>query len=148
MLAGRPTFMLEVGASGRWDPGVIEHAVTGLRQVATGLGVLDGAPAVGRDMLTHVTERTHLTSPFAGLFRPRCAPGDRVPAGVPLGEVLDVFGNRPQPIMLERDAVVIGVRCEPVVHVGDRLVFIGTSWEQLRPWDEATDAHAGDAARA
>jgi hypothetical protein len=48
-----------------------------------------------------------------------------------LGEIRDIYGELAEVIRFPEPVLVIAVRSEPVVHVGDRVAFVGQEWQQL-----------------
>lgn len=125
----KPAFMIEVGGGGVWDETQISWAVRGLRNLLARLGI--ERPETGLpDRPTRVTERTHITCSDGGFFRTIRQPGDRVPAGEPLGETWNVRGELVERVATERDVLVIGIRKDPVVHPGDRVAFVALDWDQ------------------
>lgn len=52
-------------------------------------------------------------------------------AGEPMGEVMDVWGRVVETMTLPYDAVIIGMRRDPVVHTGARFAFVGQSSEEV-----------------
>lgn len=128
--AGIPAFMIELGAGLRAEPHYIKQGIEGMRSVAGLLGILDGAPP-GRATLRRVTRRSHVMFDHGGLFRASRAPGEVVKKGEPMGEVMDIWGRIVETVALPYDAVIIGVRRDPVVHTGDRFGFVAQEWEEL-----------------
>jgi predicted deacylase len=127
---GIPAFMIELGAGLRAEPHYIKQGVQGMRSVACQLGMLDGATPDGAK-LRRVTRRSHITFNHGGLFRATRAPGEMVKSGEPMGEVMDVWGQIVETVALPYDAVIIGVRRDPVVHTGDRFGFVAQEWEEV-----------------
>lgn len=128
---GRPAFMLEAGASGGIDTVAIDRAVAGLVRLATSLGALGGEAPEPAHSICRATQRTHVTSDHAGFFFATARPGEVLSGGQPLGEVRDVYGDVVQVVRSDRDQLVIGIRTDPVVHIGDRVAFVATEWDEV-----------------
>jgi predicted deacylase len=130
LAAGIPAFMIELGAGSRAEPGYIKQGIGGMRGVARQLGMLDGEQQDGVK-LRRVTRRGHVMFTHGGLFRASRTAGEVVKAGEPMGDVIDVWGRLVETMTLPYDAVIIGIRRDPVVHTGDRFGFVGQEWEDL-----------------
>lgn len=128
---GRPAFMLEAGASGGVDPVAIGRAVEGLVRLGTSLGTIDGDPPTPASSICRVTRRTHVTSDEAGFFIAVARPGEVIPVGGVLGEVKNIFGDVVALMTMAEPVLVIGIRSDPVVHVGDRVAFVATEWDEV-----------------
>lgn len=127
---GIPALMVELGGAGQWNESMIEMSVRGFHDLARLAGVIAGE-AAGVTEVTRVHRRTHLACESGGFFRADVTPGTILPAGVPIGHVLDVRGGRTPVTALDHDALVIGVRRDPLVHPGDRVGFVGLSWDEV-----------------
>ncbi len=130
LAAGKRAFMLEVGTARRLQEDLIAQALVGFGRLLGHLGMLPEQP---RDAvrLQRVTRRSQVTATCAGIFRALAAPGEHVRAGTPLGEIIDLSGERLQQVRFDYDVIVIGIRAEPVVHFGDRIVFVATEWGEI-----------------
>ena len=98
--------------------------------VAQQLGILAGEPPVPATLI-RVTKRAHVTVAHGGLFRAVKKPGDRVPAGEPLGSTMDMHGHVAEAVSVPHDCIVIGMRRDPVVHSGDRAAFVALEWDEV-----------------
>ncbi|MES9539541.1 MULTISPECIES: M14 family metallopeptidase [unclassified Actinomadura] len=130
---GKRAFMLEAGAGGRYDRPAVEKAVRGLLRFAaeTGTAAKTDAPGDRPASICRATRRTHVTSAEGGFFRALAEPGDVVPAGRPLGEIRNVYGDKVEAVSLPTPALVIGIRRDPIVHSGDRVGFVATEWADI-----------------
>lgn len=134
---GIPAFMIELGGGQRAEPAFIAQAVKGMRAAARRLGVLPDEPAPALPAsVRKVTRRGHVTFDRGGLYRARRVPGEVVKAGEVHGEVMDLYGDVVQTMKLPYDAIVICMRRDPVVHTGDRFVYVGQEWSDY-PLDRA-----------
>lgn len=127
---GQIAFMVELGGGGRLVPEHVAQGITGFEGLARRLGLLPGA-AVAPAELRQVTKRRHVTCAEGGIFRAFARPAIIIPAGQPLGEVMDLHGVVREQVTLPFDALVIGIRRDPVVHFGDRVAFVAEHWSNV-----------------
>ena len=127
---GKRAFMLELGTARRLQEDVIAQALSGFSRLFGHLGMLT-APAHRKMRLRRVTRRSQKTATRAGIFRALVAPGALVGAGTPLGEIIDLAGDVVEQVRFDHDVIVIGIRAEPVIHLGDRTVFVATEWDDM-----------------
>jgi predicted deacylase len=131
MLAlGKPAFNVEIGCAARLQPELIDRAVAGLRRVAGQCGLLPVSARPG-ERLRRVTRRAQISCSHGGIFRPRCRPGEVIGAGVGAGEIVDLYGDTLEKISFAQDVIVIALRQEPVVHSGDRVLFVAQEWDEV-----------------
>jgi len=133
LLAGIPSFMVELGNGGVLNEDHVAQGVAGFRHVASRMGMLPPGEA-GQSTpssLTKVIRRARITFDHGGIFRALKQPGDIVPAGEPLGRLLDLYGRTKQVLTLPEDCLIIGIRRDPVVHTGDWFVFVALEWERV-----------------
>jgi predicted deacylase len=128
--AGKPAFMIELGAGGRCTPEHVRQGVDGLIGVARMLGVLEGKPVEAASVVK-VSRYEHVTCSRGGLFRALAAPGQILAAGAAWGEIIDLHGHQVEMIVAPNAIRVVGVRCEPVVHTGDRVGFVAHEWDEV-----------------
>lgn len=125
-----PAFMVELGQGSWYTPQNVELAVHGLGELARQLGILPGQPSAPASV-RRVTRRQWLMVRHGGLFLSTRAPRDIIPAGEPIGQVVSLRGEVVETVTLPVDAIVIGLRRDPVVHTGDRIGFFATEWDQV-----------------
>jgi len=127
---GKRAFMLELGTARRLQEDVIAHGLAGFRRLLSHLGMLaETHPRSAR--LRRVTRRSQVTATRAGIFRGLVAPGALVRAGESLGETIDLAGQVVERVRFDHDVIVIGIRAEPIVHLGDRTVFVAIEWDDV-----------------
>jgi predicted deacylase len=129
--AGKPAFMVELGAGGRCTPEHVRQGVDGLTGVARMLGLLRG-PALEAASVVKVSRYQHVTCSRGGLFRALAAPGVTLAAGKAWGEIIDLHGHIVETIAAPNAIRLVGVRREPVVHSGDRVGFVAHEWDEVR----------------
>ena len=128
---GQIAFMIELGGGGRLVREHVAQGISGFDGLARRLGLLPET-AVGPSTLRQVTKRRHVTCGEGGIFRAHAAPTQIVPAGQMLGEVMDLHGVTRERVTLPIDALVIGIRRDPVVHFGDRVAFVAEAWSDIQ----------------
>lgn len=125
-LVGIPAFMAEVGSGGRFQPDAIATAEAGIRRVMAHLGISGPADAPPADRIL-IEKRGFLYSDFAGFLDLRVRSGATVPEDGTMGSVIDLFSELGL-VRAPAGAHILMTRQEPVVHVGDRIAFLGLEW--------------------
>jgi len=126
-------FMLELGSGNRFQPEYIEQAEQGFHRLSYSMGILSG----GQDAenvapsLRLVSRRGWIMADEGGLFVPHFRAGDFVPQGASLGDLIALDGTVTATTAMPRDGTLIGLRSDPVVHVGERLAFVAWEWQDL-----------------
>ena len=128
---GQIAFMIELGGGGRLVPAHVQQGIAGFTGLAERIGLLPAASAHKATTLRQVTKRRHVTCGEGGIFRALTTPTQVVPAGTALGEIIDFHGVVRERVTLTFDALVIGIRRDPVVHFGDRVAFVGEQWQSV-----------------
>lgn len=130
-LAARiPAFMLELGGGSRFEAANVALAERGFERLAIQMGILEGTLDTPRTV-RRVTRRGWITFDRGGLFVPEVQAGDTLSAGAALGASMDIHGNALEEIRVPADGIVIGLRCDPVVHTGERAAFVGYEWDSF-----------------
>lgn len=127
---GQIAFMIELGGGGRLVAEHVAQGIAGFTGLAQRLGLIDGVPDAPAH-LRQVTKRRHVTCAEGGIFRAIARPQTIVRAGDPIGEIMDLHGEVRERVTLPFDALMIGVRRDPVVHFGDRVAFVAEAWAMV-----------------
>lgn len=125
-----PAFMVELGQGSWYTPANVELAVRGMTSLARELGILEGQPEPAATV-RRVTRRQWVMVREGGLFLSKRNAAETVPANESIGQVLNLAGTVVEDVRLPMDAVVIGLRRDPVVHTGDRIGFFATQWDMV-----------------
>ncbi len=131
LAVGIPCFMVEIGVGQRAAAEEVARGVRGLRRNACRLGILAGEQPTWEEVIL-VTARGHVTLSHGGLFKPFRQAGEVVAAGDAIGETVNVWGERVETITLPMDVRIIAIRCDPVVHSGDRFGYVARTWNTVR----------------
>ena len=126
---GIPAFMAEIGSGGQFQEDAIRTGVDGVRSVMRTLGMEKGDPTLRAGQI-RVTKRAFVYSDHAGFLSDPVAPGVTVAKGEPLAKVVDFFDEIGL-VLAPHTAQVIMIRKEPVLHIGDRVAFVGLEWEPI-----------------
>jgi len=129
--AGKPAFMIELGAGGRLDEAHVAQGVRGLQGMGHALGLGAQPPASRPTRLIRVQHYQHVTCARAGLFERLAAPDTGLTAGQPYGRICDLHGRVVETLSFPNPARLIGVRRDPVVHSGDRVAFVAHAWDEV-----------------
>jgi predicted deacylase len=127
---GIPAFMVELGQGSWYTPDNVALAVTGLTKLAQHLQILDGGP-VANTPVRRVTKRQWVMVKEGGLFLSTWKPGEQIPVGEAIGQILNLHGSVVEKVTLPKACIVIGIRRDPVVHTGDRVAFVATQWDAV-----------------
>lgn len=131
MLHDIPAFMIELGTGQRCHPDDVALGIELFGRVLRRMGIVAGPMPEGASGCPLVTARGHLTVDRGGLFRPACKPGEIVPAGSPLGIVMDLGGRVMETVACDHDLIVIAIRIDPVVHTGDNVAYVAHAWSEI-----------------
>lgn len=132
LAAGILAFMLELGTGSRLQEDNVALARNGFRSLAQRMGIVPGKIDAPAPELRRVTSRGWITADEGGLFLPRTRAGELVEAGESIGDLMRLDGSTTAVRPFDRPGVLIGLRCDPVVHTGERLAFVAWQWDQIR----------------
>ncbi len=128
--AGKPSFMIELGAGGRRDEQHVKQGVEGMAGVAGLLGMLEGATRPVKTV-RRVKRYQHVTCTRGGLFRASKRPDAVLGAGEVYGEIIDLHGKVVETLSIDHPVRLIGIRRDPVVHSGERVSFVAHEWDDV-----------------
>ena len=128
---GQVAFMVELGGGGRLVEEHVAQGRAGFEGLARRLGLLAGTADAPKS-LRRVTKRRHVTCGEGGIFRALVRPASIVRKGEPFGEIVDLHGEVRERVSLPFDALIIGIRRDPVVHFGDRVAFVAEEWTDVQ----------------
>ena len=121
---GIPAVLAEVGGQGRWPADDVALHAAGLRRWLRAAGVLADAPDEPRYPTQVLATEAWMRAATTGYWHPSLTVGQRVTAGMVVGEVRDAFGD-----VLERpaapiDGVVIFLVTSLAMKAGDPLLAL------------------------
>lgn len=116
-----PAIVAEAGANGLLEPSAVELHLTGLRNLARTVGVLDGDVLPNRPVEDH--DGWHwLRTERAGWWQPAHPVGTAVEAGETLGTVSDVWGQPFSEIVSPEAGTVLFLTTSPAVSADGLLL--------------------------
>lgn len=122
--AGVPTVIMEGGEVWKVEPGIVETAVRGIKNVLRELGMLDGKKE--RPPFQVVVEKTKwVRAEKGGFLRFHVSPGDIVEKDQPLATNTTLLGREKSMLHSPFDGVVIGMTTLPAVSPGEPVCHLG-----------------------
>ena len=121
---GCPTIVMEGGEVWKVEPGIVNTAVRGVKNVLRSLGLLDGA-------LEHPPYRVQvkntkwIRAERGGFLQFHVSPGDIVEKGQPLATNTTLLGRERRVIQSPFNAVVIGMTTLPATSPGEPVCNLG-----------------------
>ena len=130
--AGCPTIIMEGGEVWKVEPGIVETAVRGVKNVLCELEMTDG----GTDKPPYqivVEESKWIRAEHGGFLDFHVAPGDLVEKEQPLATHTTILGTEQETIFAPFNGVIIGMTCLPSVSPGEPICNLGKLPEQYDP---------------
>jgi predicted deacylase len=112
--AGCPTIVMEGGEVWKVEPGIVESASRGVKNVLCELGMLDEEPEKPRYQLV-VEKSKWIRAEKGGFLQFHVAPGDLVDREQPLATNTTLLGHERSTLHAPFDAVVIGMTTLPAI---------------------------------
>jgi len=126
-LQGIPAFMAEVGSGGKFEEENIIAAERGIKNVMKYLKMITGEiEAPGKQ--TIITKRRFLYCDRGGFLVMNVKPGAVLSQGQKIARIIDLF-SEVETLEAKENMFILMVRCNPIVHTGDRVAFLGLEWE-------------------
>ncbi len=132
--AGCPTIIMEGGEVWKVEPGIVESAVRGVKNVLQELGMMDGLP-VRPAYQIEVTEAKWIRAERGGFLQFHVSPGDIVEEGQDLATNATLLGRERSWLKAPYNAVVIGMTTLPAVSPGEAVFYLGRIPEHYDPAD-------------
>ena len=133
-LAGCPTIIMEGGEVWKVEPGIVESATRGIRNVLRGLDMLDGE-AESPDYQIVIEKSKWIRAKRGGFMQFHISPGDIVEKDQPLATNTTLLGDERNTLHAPFDAVVIGMTSLPAISPGEPLCNLGKLPKGLRTAD-------------
>jgi predicted deacylase len=130
--AGCPTIIMEGGEVWKVEPGIVEAASRGVKNVLRGLEMLDG-PRESPDFRIVIEKTKWVRATKGGFMQFHIAPGDIVEKDQPLATNTTLLGDERNIVRAPFDAVVIGMTSLPAISPGEPLCNLGKLPPEIRP---------------
>lgn len=136
---GVPVLTFEGGEALRFEPAVVDLAVTGILRLLFHLAMVDDRPQPPPVPPLVMHESRWMRAERGGILDLQVQPGDRVGVGDTLWATTDPFGRERSTVESPYDAVVIGGTTLPLVAPGDAVLHLGLPGERAPHEDDPTE---------
>lgn len=123
-LAGCPTIIMEGGEVWKVEPGVVESAARGIKNVLRNLKMLDGEPE-SPDYQVVIEKSKWVRAERGGFLQFHIKPGDIVKMDQPLATNTTLLGRERSMLYAPFDSVVIGMTTLPATSPGEPVCNLG-----------------------
>ena len=130
--AGCPTIIMEAGEVFKVEPGVVESAVRGVKNVLFELDMLD-QPPVSPDYQVTIKRSKWIRAEKGGFLEFHVAPGEVIEKDQPISTNTNLLGRDRQTICAPFNAVVIGMTTLPSVSPGEPICNLGMLPKKFKP---------------
>jgi predicted deacylase len=130
--AGCPTIIMEGGEVWKVEPGIVEAATRGVRNVLRRLEMLD-SEAEEPDFQVVIEKTKWMRAMKGGFMQFHIAPGDIVEEDQPLATNTTLLGDERNTIRAPFDGVVIGMTSLPAISPGEPVCNLGKLPAGTRP---------------
>jgi hypothetical protein len=131
--AGRPVIVMEGGEVSKVEPGIVQSAVRGIKNVLRELEMLDGPPDRPKYQLV-IRQSKWLRASRGGFMNFHVSLGDLVERDQPIATIYDLLGTVQATHTSPFDGVVIGMTTLPAVSPGEPICNLG-----MLPSDRSID---------
>ena len=122
--AGCPTMIMEGGEVWKVEPGIVETAVRGVKNVLRELGML-GCELEAPEFQIEIKKSRWMRAEKGGFLQFHIAPGDIVEKGQSLATNTTLLGHERSALVAPFDAVVIGMTTLPAISPGEPVCNLG-----------------------
>lgn len=129
---GCPTIILEGGEVWKVEPGIVESATRGIKNVLRKLEMLDGEPE-SPDYRVLVEKSKWIRADRGGFLRFHVKPGDIIEKDQPLATNTTLLGRERSMLHAPFNAVVIGMTTLPAVSPGEPVCNLGKISKGTKP---------------
>lgn len=130
--SGCPTIILEGGEVWKVEPGIVESAVRGIKNVLRKLGMLAGEEE-SPDYQIVIEKSKWARADRGGFLQFHVKPGDIVEKNTPLATNTTLLGKERSMLLAPFDAVVIGMTTLPAVSPGEPVCNLGKLPKGMKP---------------
>jgi uncharacterized protein len=130
--AGCPTIIMEGGEVWKVEPGIVETAVRGVKNVLCDLKMIDGD--ITNPPYQIIVEKSKwIRANHGGFLDFHIQPGDLVEKGQPLATNTTILGESQGTLLAPFDAVVMGMTSLPAVSPGEPICNLGKLPRKYNP---------------
>lgn len=122
--AGCPTIIMEGGEVWKVEPGIVESATRGIKNVFRHLGMLDGRSQLPAFQVT-IERAKWIRAENGGFLQFHVSPGDIVEKDQPLATNTTLLGRERNMLHAPFDSVVVGMTTLPAVSPGEPVCNLG-----------------------
>lgn len=130
--AGCTTIVMEAGEVFKVEPGIVEAAVRGVKNVLIELDMLD-QPAVSPDYQVTVKKSKWIRAEKGGFLEFHIKPGEVIEKGQPISTNTNLLGRDRHTVCAPFNAVVIGMTTLPAISPGDPICNLGMLPKKFKP---------------
>ncbi|MDF1742778.1 MAG: succinylglutamate desuccinylase/aspartoacylase family protein [Gimesia sp.] len=130
--SGCPTIIMEGGEVWKVEPGIVESAVRGVRNVLRDLKMLEGEPE-SPDYQVVVNKSTWVRAERGGFLKFHVKPGDIIEKDQPIATNTTLLGRERSMLYSPFDAVVIGMTTLPAISPGEPICNLGMLPKGTKP---------------
>jgi predicted deacylase len=130
--AGCPTIIMEGGEVWKVEPGIVETAVRGIKNVLRELKMIDGAME-SPDYQVAIKSSKWIRAERGGFLHFHVKPGDIIEQNQPLATNTTLLGRERSMLHAPFDAVVIGMSTLPAVSPGEPVCNLGKLRKGVQP---------------
>ena len=130
--AGCPTIIMEGGEVWKVEPGIVETACRGIKNVLRHLGMLDGE-ITSPDYQVAIKTSKWIRAERGGFLQFHISPGDVIEKGQPVATNTTLLGQEQSTLHAPFDAVVIGMTTLPAVSPGEPVCNLGKLPKGAKP---------------
>ncbi|MCA9233121.1 MAG: succinylglutamate desuccinylase/aspartoacylase family protein [Planctomycetales bacterium] len=131
-LAGCPTIIMEGGEVWKVEPGIVESAVRGVKNVLRKLEMLDGEKE-HPDYQVIIEKSKWIRAERGGFLQFHVKPGDIIEQGQPLATNTTLLGRERSMLHAPFDSVVVGMTTLPAVSPGEPVCNLGKLPQGTKP---------------
>ena len=132
--AGCPTIIMEAGEVFKVEPGAVESAVRGVKNVLIELDMLEQSPE-SPDYQVTVKKSKWIRAEKGGFLEFHVKPGEVIEEGQPISTNTNLLGRDRHTVYAPFNAVVIGMTTLPSISPGDPICNLGRLPKKFKPAD-------------
>ncbi len=131
---GCPSIIMEGGEVWKVEPGIVESAISGIKNVLQSLGMID--IPVSKPRFQVVIEKSKwIRAEHGGFLQFHIKPGDMIEKGQPLATNTTLLGDEKNMLHAPFDGVVIGMTSLPAISPGEPICNLGKLPAGFKPAD-------------